>query len=61
MTRKEKKAWDLGFSACDSGKERHAFPRSLSNVESEAWLRGWDCAFAARHGPHAPKLQEAVI
>ena len=60
MTKKEKKAWDLGFAARDDGHERHEFPRSLKNTEIEAWLRGWDTAYQARTGPHAPKLEKSA-
>lgn len=44
MTKKEKRAWDLGFESCDEGVKRDHFPRALSSVEILAWLAGWDVA-----------------
>lgn len=48
MTKKEKKAWDLGFAAHDAGVGRDHFPRVLSNHEITAWLKGWDLACQTR-------------
>lgn len=44
MTKKEKRAWDHGFEACDRGAGRDHFPRSLGSKEVLAWLAGWDTA-----------------
>lgn len=45
MTKKEKRAWDRGFEACDSGVKRDHFPRSMSSAEILAWLAGWDVSY----------------
>jgi len=58
VTRAEKKAWDLGFEAHDAGRDRHNFPRTLTNRDIEAWLRGWDVARQEGRGPHAPVFKE---